>query len=146
VKPACYSGIKNGIPENSMNEIGRQSKNKNNRDLYKRINLFNKGYQPRTNLVKDENGDLFAHSQNILNRLRNYFSQQLKVHRVGDVRQIEIHTTYPFVLEPSPFGNEIAIVKLENYKSLGNDQILPLLVQVGGESLRTEIHKLINYI
>jgi hypothetical protein len=34
------------------------SKNKNIRDLYKGINEFNKGYQPKTNLVKDERGDV----------------------------------------------------------------------------------------
>jgi hypothetical protein len=41
--------------------------------------------------VKDENGDLLADS-NILNRWKNYYSQLLNVHRVSDVRHIEIHT------------------------------------------------------
>jgi hypothetical protein len=40
--------------------------------------------------VKDDNGDLLADSHNILNRWKNYFSQLLDVHRVSDVRQIEI--------------------------------------------------------
>jgi hypothetical protein len=60
------------------------------------------GYRPRSNLVKDENGDLLADSYNILNRWKNYFSQLLNVHRVRDVRQIEIHTAEPLVPEPSP--------------------------------------------
>jgi hypothetical protein len=34
--------------------------NMNIRDLYRGINEFKKGYQPRRNLVKDENGDLLA--------------------------------------------------------------------------------------
>jgi hypothetical protein len=42
--------------------------------------------------VKDENGDLLADSNNILNRCNNYFSQLLNVHRVSDVRQIEIYS------------------------------------------------------
>jgi hypothetical protein len=46
--------------------------------------------------VKDENGDLLADPHNILNRWKNYFSQLLNVHRVSDVRQIEIHTAEPF--------------------------------------------------
>jgi hypothetical protein len=46
--------------------------------------------------VKDEKGYLLADSHNILNRWKNYFSQLLNVHRVGDVRQIEIHTAEPF--------------------------------------------------
>jgi hypothetical protein len=42
--------------------------------------------------VKDENIDLLADSHSILNRWKNYSSQLLNVHRVSDVRQIEIHT------------------------------------------------------
>jgi hypothetical protein len=36
--------------------------------MHRKINEFMRGYQPRNNLVKDENGDLFADSHNILNR------------------------------------------------------------------------------
>jgi hypothetical protein len=39
----------------------------NTRDLYRRINEFNRSYQSRTNLVKDEKGDLRPDSH-ILNR------------------------------------------------------------------------------
>jgi hypothetical protein len=62
------------------------------RYLYKGINEFKRGYQPRSILVKNESGDLLAESHNILNRSKNYFSQLLNVHRVSDARQIEIHT------------------------------------------------------
>jgi hypothetical protein len=48
------------------------------------------GYQPRSNLVKDENGDLLADSHNILNRWKNYISQLLNVHRVSDGRKIKV--------------------------------------------------------
>jgi hypothetical protein len=72
-------------------------------DLYRRINEFKEGYQPRTNLVKDENDDLLADSHNtsITNRWENYFSQLLNVHRISDVRQTEIHIAVPLVPEPS---------------------------------------------
>jgi hypothetical protein len=40
----------------------------NIRDLYRGIREFKKHYQPRTNLVKDEKGDLFAEFHNSLNR------------------------------------------------------------------------------
>jgi hypothetical protein len=59
-----------------------------NRDLNRGINEFKRGYQPRSNLVKDENGDVLA---NCLNRWKNYFSQSLNVLRVNDVRQKYIH-------------------------------------------------------
>jgi hypothetical protein len=40
-------------------------------DLYRGINEFEKGYQPRTNLIKDENGDLLSDSHSVLNRWKN---------------------------------------------------------------------------
>jgi hypothetical protein len=36
--------------------------NKNIRDVYRGINEFKKVYQPRSNFVKDEKGDLLADS------------------------------------------------------------------------------------
>jgi hypothetical protein len=41
------------------------------------MNEFMRGYRPRNNTVKDENGDLLAGSHNLLNRWKNYFSQLL---------------------------------------------------------------------
>jgi hypothetical protein len=58
-------------------------------------------YQPRNNLVKDENGDLLADSHNSLNRWKNCFSQLLNVHNVTAVRQIEVHMVEPLVSGPS---------------------------------------------
>jgi hypothetical protein len=43
-------------------------KTKNIRNLYGGINEFKKGYRPRINIIKNENDDLLADSQNILNR------------------------------------------------------------------------------
>jgi hypothetical protein len=66
------------------------SKNKNIRYLHRGINELTKGCQSRSNLVKDENGDLLADPHNILNRWKSHFSQLLNVRRVSDVRRIEI--------------------------------------------------------
>jgi hypothetical protein len=83
------------------------SKIKNIRDLYRSINDFKKGYQPRINIVLDEKGDLITDSQSILARWRNYFSQLLNTHRVNYVRQIEIHTAQPLVPESSAEKTQI---------------------------------------
>jgi hypothetical protein len=85
----------------------------NIRDLYRGIIDFKRGYQPRSKLVKDENGDLLADSHNILNRWKNSLSQLLNVHRVSEVKQMEIHTDEPLLPVPSPFEAEIAIVNLK---------------------------------
>jgi hypothetical protein len=42
--------------------------------------------------------------------------------------------------------DEIAIAKLKTYKSPGRDKILAELIQAGGETLVSVIHKLINSI
>jgi hypothetical protein len=62
------------LKEEQIDELATNIKNKNIRDLYRKINEFKMGYQPRSNLVKDQNGDLLAESHNILNRWKNYFS------------------------------------------------------------------------
>jgi len=84
-----------------IEELETNSKIKNIRDLYRDINDFKKGYQPRTSIMKDDKSDLFADSHSILARWRNYFSQTLNVHGVNDVRQTEIQTAEPLVPQPS---------------------------------------------
>jgi hypothetical protein len=56
--------------KDKITEIELNSKNKTIRDLYRGITEFKKGYQPKSNLVKDE-GDL-ADPQQILTRWKNY--------------------------------------------------------------------------
>jgi hypothetical protein len=105
-----------------------------------------KGYQPRTNLVKDERGDPLADPHKILNGQKNYFCQLLNVHGADSVRQTEMHTAEPFVPEPSASEVEVAIGKLKRHKSPGVDQIPAELIKAGGETLHLEIHKLIKLI
>jgi hypothetical protein len=95
-----------------INELETNNKNKNIRDLYRGINKFKKGYQPRINIIKDENGNLLTDPQKVLNRWKNFFNQVLNVHGVHDVRQMDIHTAEPLVPEPSLVKVEIAIGKL----------------------------------
>jgi hypothetical protein len=60
--------------KNKINELESSSKNKNIREQYRGTNEFKKVYQPRTNLVKDESGDLLPDPSKILNRWKNYLS------------------------------------------------------------------------
>ena len=89
-----------------IEELETNSEIKDIRDLYRGINDFKKGYQPRTNIVNDDKGDLVADSHSILARWRNYFFQLLNVHGVKDFRQTEIHTAEPLVPESSAFEVE----------------------------------------
>jgi hypothetical protein len=70
----------------------------------------------------------------------------LNVHRVIDIRQIEIHTAESLVLYPILFEVEIAIAQFKRYKSSVSDQILAELIQAGGEIVHSKTHKPINSI
>jgi hypothetical protein len=105
--------------------------------LYRGINDFKKGYQPRTIIVKDEKGDLIADSHSIMARWI------LNAHGVSDVRQAEIHTAEPLVPEPSALEFEMAIEKLKSHKSPGIDQIPAEFIKAGCRTIRCAIHKLI---
>jgi len=128
-----------------IEELEANSNIHNIRDLYRGINDFKKGYQPRCNIVKNEKGDLFADPHNIVVRWRNYFSQLFNVHGVKDVWQAEIHTVEPLP-EPSAFEVELAIGKLKSHKSPGIDEIPVELIKAGGGTICGENHKLITSI
>ena len=106
--------------------------------MYRGINDFKKGYQPRTYIVKDEKGDLIGDSHR-----RNYFSQLFNVNVFNDVRQTEIHTTETLMPEPSAFEFELANEKLKSHKSPDIDQIPEDLIKAVDRTIRHEIHKLI---
>jgi hypothetical protein len=129
--------------KDKISKFAMNSKKKNIKDLYRGINEFKRGYQPRNNIMKDENGDLLADYHNILSRWKNYFSQLLNVQNVSDVRQIEVHTAELLVLGPSRLEVEIIIAKLKKYKSPSSDEIPPELIQAGGKILLSAIHKII---
>jgi len=114
--------------------------------LYRDISDFQKGYQPRTNIVKNQKGDLVADSHSILARWRNPFSQLLNIHEVNDVRETEIHTAKLLVPEPSASEIEMAVDKLKRHRSPGIDQIPAVLIKAEGRKIRSEFHKLTIYI
>jgi hypothetical protein len=76
------------MSERQINELATNSKNKNITDLYRGINEVKRGYQPRNNLKKGENGDLLGHSYIIYIGRRSIFLL-LNIHSVINVRQKE---------------------------------------------------------
>jgi hypothetical protein len=67
-----------------------------------------------------------------LTRWKNYFCKLLNVQGPGGIRQTEIHTSEPFVPEPSAAEFEVAIGRIKRYKAPGSDQIPAELIQGGG--------------
>jgi hypothetical protein len=60
----------------------------------------------------------------------------------GGIRQTEIHAAEPFVPQPSAAEVEIAIRKFKRYKAPASDHIPAEMIQAGGPTLHSEIHKL----
>jgi hypothetical protein len=71
-----------------IKQLEKNCNNKTIRHRYRGMNEFQKDYQHRTNLVKDERRDLLANPLKILNRWKNYFCQLLNLDGAGCVKQI----------------------------------------------------------
>jgi len=98
----------------SLMNLKTDRKNTNIRDLYRGISEFKKGYEPRTNAVKDKKISAGKNCHSILKSWRNHFSPLLNVNVVGDARQIAIHIAKPLVPEPSGFEVEMVIENLKD--------------------------------
>ena len=126
-----------------IEELETNSKIKNIRDLYRGINDFKKGYQSKTNIVKDKKGDFIGDPLSIVARWKNHFSQLLNIPGAKDVRQTEIHTAEPLVPELGAFKLELAIDKLKSHVSPGTDQIPVEMMKARGRIKHYEIHQFI---
>jgi hypothetical protein len=129
--------------QSKIEELETNSKIKNIGNLFRDINDFKKGYQPRTNIVKEEKGDLVADSYSILARWRKHFSQLFNEHRVNNVRKTEIHTTELLVPERSVCEVKLVTEKLKGHKSLSVDIIPAELIKAGCTTICYEFRKLI---
>jgi hypothetical protein len=69
----------------------------------------------------------------------------LNAHTISDVGHLEIRTGESLVPDPSHFEVEIAVVKMKKYKSPGSEHIPAELIQAGGETSLSEIHKLVLF-
>jgi hypothetical protein len=62
--------------------------------------------------------------------------------RLTIFRRKEIHTAEPLVPESSTFDVEMAIENLKRHETHGTDQIPAALINSGGRTSRSEIHKI----
>jgi hypothetical protein len=85
--------------------------------LYRDRQDFKKGYQPITNIEKNEKCNLVADCRSIMARWRNYFSQLFNVHVVSDVIHTALHTAEPQVPELSASEVGLATEKPKSHKS-----------------------------
>ena len=114
-----FRGKKKAYMRAKIEELETNSKIQNIRDLYRGINDFKKGYQPRCNIVNDEKGDMVADSHSIVAGWSKYYSQLFNVHAVKDFGRAEVHAAEPLVSDASAAEIELVIDKLKSHKSPG---------------------------
>ncbi|PSN35187.1 hypothetical protein C0J52_22574 [Blattella germanica] len=129
-----------------INDLEINAKNRNIRELYQGIRIERKGFQARTNIIKNENGNMLADAKSILNRWGNFFNQLLNVHGEEEIEENNVQTAEVLVEEPSAIEVEMAIEKLKMYKASGIDGIPAELIKSGEEKLREKIHRLLSLI
>jgi hypothetical protein len=70
------------------------------------------------------------------------FLSAFDVHGVNGVRQTEIHKVEPLMPKPSAYEIEVSNEKLNIHRSPGIDQIRADLIELGGRTIRSEVHEL----
>jgi hypothetical protein len=86
---------------------------------------------------------MLADPLSVLNMWKYFFNQVLNIQGIDDIRQVDILKAEPLVSEPNLVEVEIAIGKLKSYKSPGIDQIPAELIKTAGETLYSEIYRLV---
>ena len=88
--------------------------------MYKGINEFKKGYQPRAYVIKKHDGSIVADTTSMLSRWKQFFSNLLNVNHITSHGGSEVDTAEPDISEPSLIEVEHAIEKLKRSRSYSN--------------------------
>jgi len=124
-----------------IEELETNSKVNHVRDLYRGINDFKKGYQPRSIKVNDEKGELVADTPHYYGDVEELFLPAIECYEDNDAWQAEIHILDPLVPKPSAFEFELAIGKLRNHKPPGIYQTPVEFMKADGRTFCCAIHK-----
>ena len=79
-----------------VNKLEENSKSKNIREMYKAINEFKKGYQPRAYVIKKHDGTILADATGILSRWEQFFSNVLNVNQSTSHEGSEVYLNVYF--------------------------------------------------
>ena len=90
---------KRGYMKVKVNKLEENSQNKNILVMYKGINEFKKGYQPRAYVIKKHDGTIVADTTSILSRWEQFFSNLLNINQSTSHEGSEIYIAEPDILE-----------------------------------------------
>ena len=102
-----------GLHESKSYKLEENSKNKNIWEMYKGINEFKKGYQPRTYVIQKRSDTIVTDTASILSRWEQFFSNLLNFNQITNHEGSEIYMAEPDIPEKSLSGVELAIEDLK---------------------------------
>ena len=73
-----------------INKLTENRTNKNIREMYKGINEFKNGYQPRTYVIEKDDCTIVADTSSILSRQKQFYSNLLNVNQCTNLEESEI--------------------------------------------------------
>ena len=101
-----YDGARNG-------DVQELQKAPDIQEMYKGINEFKKGYQPRACIKRKNVGRVVANTTSILSRWEQFYSHLLNVNQSTNLNVSEIYTVEPDIPEPCVVEAEFAIDNLK---------------------------------
>lgn len=113
------------------------------RKFYREVREIRKGYQPTTQILEDDNGDLISDKEQIITTWREYFLKLLNCHPSD--QSISQHTEdSQEEVEPLNFSEvQRTVKKLKNIKAPGIDGVSSELWKSGGDLVQSKLFELL---
>lgn len=116
--------------------------NGNIREFYRNIKVHRKGFQTRTNKIRDNNGQLLGDTDGIIRRWKDYFQNLLNKPPIPQTRQNTYQRVEPLIEAPTYEEVVEAVNRLKARKSPGEDNIPAELIQAAGPELWHRTHQI----
>ena len=131
----------------SIDKIDEDAANGNIREAYKQINKVKQGYQGRSKMIKDKNGNIIVNEADVIRRWEEHFCELLNRPEPESLTNwLPIQTAEIQVLPPTREEIKVAVKSLKNNKAPGNDNLPAELFKNGGEALINQLEILIHEI
>ncbi|CAG4962692.1 unnamed protein product [Colias eurytheme] len=116
------------------------------RQFYQELKSYKKGYQPVTQMLEDEDGNLIANKADIKVSWRNYFQQLLNCTQLN-VPIPQSKQDNVVNIEPLSFKEvQQAIMRLKNNKAPGIDGLPSEIWKYGGGALQSRLYEVLRRI